>query len=495
MKKNFSAALELLHARGLPFGSSLIQRFTVDITRQDTCMRYLKRLLWLIGIGFASTALGQVLQQGAPQSTLLNSNGLMSDVVNALKAGQQQAVSSTKHAPGIIVTRSGQSTAAAKLAAAYPINARAEVERVFGMLLSTYPQVEQKLGMPANELGGAVALFVVTSLQAYQGRDVEIEQFKTVAAQMRAALSTNAAIAEAPDADKQDVYEQLAILGMFLDGVHEQLKKTPNPQVAANMKQAAKGYLEQFLKTDADALTLTAQGLKIAGTPKTAAAANPASSQPATTKPSAPELTADARADARTIEAVVLDESWTMGIGGSMVLKYRPVVLFADGSYTRDAEKALTNAAKIQSRWRKEGGDYFITDSEGKPKKLRAKMIARPARAKQTLTGRYASMSGLGGGGTGTAMVVAYKDYSFAADGSVRMDRGAGASTNDQTGAAEGTSVVTSSKSGSAGRYSIDEYTITLSLDGKSTQALFYFYPDSDDAIGIGGGTFLKKKK
>ena len=41
---------------------------------------------------------------------------------------------------------------------------------------------------------------------------------------------------------------------------------------------------------------------------------------------------------------------------------------------------------------------------------------------------------------------------------------------------------------GSAGRYSIDEYTITLSLDGKSTQALFYFYPDSDDAIGIGGG-------
>jgi hypothetical protein len=355
--------------------------------------------------------------------------------------------------------------------------------------------------MPANELGGAVALFLVTSLQAYQERDVEIEQFKAVTAQMRSALSAHPGIAQAPEADKQDAYEQLAILGMFLDSVHEQLKKTPNPQIAANMKQAAKGYLEQLLKTDADGLAIGAQGLRIAGAAKSAG--KPAPVQPAAAKPAVeaaaeapqPEPAQANHAETRSIEAVVLDESWTMGIGGSLVLKYRPVVLFADGSYTRDAKTALSGA-KSDGRWRKEGGDYFVSDSKGKPKKLRATMVARPARAKQSLAGRYASMSGIGGGGTGTAMVVAFQDYDFAADGTVRMARGAGASTNDQTGSPEGASVVTSSRSDSAGRYSLDGYTIMLSLaDGKNSQELFYLYPDSDEVIGIGAGTFLKKKK
>ncbi len=460
-----------------------------------------KRLLWLIGIGLAGASFGQILQQGAPQSSFLESSGLLNDVVDAVKAGQQRTEAGGKEAPGIIVNRSAGSTAAAKLAAAYPTNARPEVERMFGMLLTLYPQVEHKLGMPANELGGAVALFLVSSLQAYQERDAEIEQFKAVAAQMRSAFSAHPGIAQAPEADKQDAYEQLAILGMFLDSVHEQLKKTPNPQIAANMKQAAKGYLEQLLKTDVDNLTLGAQGLKIGGATTPSAAAKPVAVEAAAEAPQ-PKSAQSAQAnhaETRSIEAVVLDESWTMGIGGSLVLKYRPVVLFADGSYTRDAKTALSSA-KPDGRWRKEGGDYVVSDSKGKPKKLRAKMVARPARAKQTLAGRYASMSGIGGGGTGTgtgtAMVVAFEDYDFAADGTVRMGRGAGASTNDQTGSPEGASVVTSSKSGSAGRYSLDGYTIMLSLaDGKREPALFYFFPDSDDAIGIAGGTFLKKKK
>ena len=59
-------------------------------------MLYFKRLLWLIGIGLASASFGQVLQQGAPQSNFLESSALLNDVVEAVKAGQQQAEADAK---------------------------------------------------------------------------------------------------------------------------------------------------------------------------------------------------------------------------------------------------------------------------------------------------------------------------------------------------------------------------------------------------------------
>ena len=50
---------------------------------------------------------------------------------------------------------------------------------------------------------------------------------------------------------------------MFMAGVQTELQRSPNPRIATNMKQAAKGYLEQFLKTDADRVQITANGLEL----------------------------------------------------------------------------------------------------------------------------------------------------------------------------------------------------------------------------------------
>jgi hypothetical protein len=47
-------------------------------------------------------------------------------------------------------------------------------------------------------------------------------------------------------------------------------------------------------------------------------------------------------ADGRRIERVSLTESWDLGYGGMMVLKYRPVVLYADGTLTYDAARAAS---------------------------------------------------------------------------------------------------------------------------------------------------------
>lgn len=46
-------------------------------------------------------------------------------------------------------------------------------------------------------------------------------------------------------------------------GVQDELQRRPDANIAANMKVAAKGYLEQFLKTDAQRVRIDPNGLSL----------------------------------------------------------------------------------------------------------------------------------------------------------------------------------------------------------------------------------------
>jgi len=171
----------------------------------------------------ASTA--QLSNYGAPASSFLSSSRLVQQVANgATDAAQGSNSAGATAAAAIIVSRNGAPTAPKKLAAAYPEKGRAEAERVFASLLALYPKVEQKFGIPANDLAAAVALFLVSSVEAYRGVSIDPEQFKTLAAQLRMAMNANPDIAKAPEAEKQEMYEQMVVIGMFLQGVQEALK-------------------------------------------------------------------------------------------------------------------------------------------------------------------------------------------------------------------------------------------------------------------------------
>jgi hypothetical protein len=150
---------------------------------------------------------------------------------------------------------------ASKLSSSYPAANRAEAERVFRELLKGYGKIERQFGISRHDVAGSVAAFIAGSYMGYRNTDFPDENFKPLVTQMRQILGTNPDFANASNAEKQEMYEQMAIIGMFMAGTQMALKEKPNPQIAANMKQAAKGYLEQFLKTDAERVQITAQGL------------------------------------------------------------------------------------------------------------------------------------------------------------------------------------------------------------------------------------------
>jgi hypothetical protein len=152
---------------------------------------------------------------------------------------------------------------ATKLAQNYSAETRPEAERVFQELLKGYEKIERQFGIPRHDVAGSVAAFVAGSWMAYRNSDFPDENFKPLVGQVRQIISTNPDFAQASEGEKREMYEQMAILGMFMATTQMALKDKPNPQLTVNMKQAAKGYLEQFLKTDADRVQLTARGLML----------------------------------------------------------------------------------------------------------------------------------------------------------------------------------------------------------------------------------------
>jgi hypothetical protein len=187
---------------------------------------------------------------------------------NLLRDKPAAGVVRNKATTGLAVTtlsgnpaRSATANTISKLAQAYPASAQPQVERVFSELYVGYGKIEQQFGIPRHDVAGSVAAFLAGSYMAYRNVDFPDEHFKPLVAQMRQIIGSNPDFAKASNAEKQEMYEQMAILGMFMANTQMALKEKPNAQIAANMRQAAKGYLEQFLKTDADRVQITAQGL------------------------------------------------------------------------------------------------------------------------------------------------------------------------------------------------------------------------------------------
>lgn len=176
------------------------------------------------------------------------------------KGSRDAAAKGTTIAPG---STAGTGTVRA-LAARYPAAQRAGIEQAFGEALRTYRQLEARLGIPANDVGGAVAAYLAGSYMAYREVDLPDQHFPVLAAQMRSVLAKNPAFQRASGPEKRDMYEQMAIIGTFMALTREALKRQPPGEtVARRVREAARSNLEQFLKTDADRVTIGERGLVI----------------------------------------------------------------------------------------------------------------------------------------------------------------------------------------------------------------------------------------
>jgi hypothetical protein len=149
------------------------------------------------------------------------------------------------------------------MAAHFPPSKRADVQRVYGDMLRQHPQLMKQLGVPSNDVACAVATFLAGSYMAFHEIDFPDQFFKPLYEQMRSTIASDRRFAEAGLAERRELYEELVIIGTYLAVTHEALRQRPDPKISADMKAAAKDYLQQFLKVDANRVRLGEQGMTL----------------------------------------------------------------------------------------------------------------------------------------------------------------------------------------------------------------------------------------
>jgi hypothetical protein len=155
----------------------------------------------------------------------------------------------------------GPPIAPAKLAKGYPQSTRPQAEKFFSQTLETYHGIESQFGLKRNDLAGALAAFVAGNYIAYRNEPFPDQQFKPLVEQLRGSLASTVGLQRASDTEKQELYESLAIVGTQMAVTREALQKKPDEKIAAKMKAAARGYLQQLLNIDPDRMRLTDHGL------------------------------------------------------------------------------------------------------------------------------------------------------------------------------------------------------------------------------------------
>ncbi len=197
------------------------------------------------------------------------------------------------------------------------------------------------------------------------------------------------------------------------------------------------------------------------------------------------------------LQAIYLHREHTFGVGGMLVLHFRPHLMFADGSVFRDLptrvdtfDVAASKASEARDwgTWTRNGDEIRITWPDGDTDTWDAGSwyVARPAQRGEPIAGAYASISG--GGNTalgGSVLTFASRNLTF--DG----DRFTAESTGGTSGA-----VTAYSSQDRAGTYVLDGHTIELHFNNGTTERqFFYFYPDSKNVLGIGSRSYTRRDK
>lgn len=161
----------------------------------------------------------------------------------------------------VLVEPAATPTAPALLASRHPGGpaAQRQAKALYSRCLSHYRQTVRQ-GQPQDDIGHAAAWFVCANLAALHQTAVSVEQIASVERQLRRLIAGHAGWKTAPLADRQSLFEQLATLGVLVGETQAQAR-TQGPAALANVQRAARGYLQQLLGVDADALQVSDHGL------------------------------------------------------------------------------------------------------------------------------------------------------------------------------------------------------------------------------------------
>lgn len=229
-------------------------------------------------------------------------------------------------------------------------------------------------------------------------------------------------------------------------------------------------------------------------------------STPAATSTSSPITTPGKGLSPADIRGLVIHSESSIGVGGMMIIVYKPYILLKNGTMYEHPEISPYDLDVAQSRqsepekwgtWKLDGKTLTINHgtktgvSQTVNHWISGWSWAEPAVKGEKITGSYSTISG--GGNTafgGGAITVSSKFITFNNKGQFTYESTGGGSYN---GAGGGVSAY--STKNTSGTYTFDGYSLQLSFNnGKVLRQCFYFYGDDKEVFGIGNHPYTKSK-
>lgn len=193
------------------------------------------------------------------------------------------------------------------------------------------------------------------------------------------------------------------------------------------------------------------------------------------------------------VERVSLLLDYEAGYGGFVYPVHNPYVFFKDGTFVKEPkipvdelniETITTEQAVNWGTWRRAGDKVVLTnrdDDESEKEWPGAQAYA--AGRGDALEGAFSSISGGGNLAIGgTIGVLAYSRMTFTADGWF---------TTENIGSGHGSNHVAFARQTTAGKYTLDGYTITLTFNnGDSRRFFFCYYGEDKRVFRVSGRTY-----
>ena len=174
------------------------------------------------------------------------------------------AAGDTPDHAALTVERAREPIAPSRLARAHPGDAaaRAAAQRLYERCLEHYrstvrPQ-DQTRGV--DDVGAAVAAFVAANLGALHGTPVTPHMLLRVERQLGGIARLSSDWAHAPAIERQAYFEQMAVLAVLV-GESSAQAASQGAAALANVRRAARGYMQQLLGLDPDHLVLGPDGI------------------------------------------------------------------------------------------------------------------------------------------------------------------------------------------------------------------------------------------
>lgn len=211
----------------------------------------------------------------SPSRSQKNEAALTQALTEAIQKAITQAVFGPAGAgqadfPALVVARARTPMAPMRLAASQPgdVKARAQASAVYHRCLEAYrkgvrPQ-DNELGV--DDAGAAVAFFVAANLEALHGVKASPEVLLGVERQLIRIVRASWRWEDISVAERQFLFEQMAVLGVFVAGLWERAP-TQGQAAIANVRAIARRYLQQFLGLNPDMLALDENGLSVRAAP------------------------------------------------------------------------------------------------------------------------------------------------------------------------------------------------------------------------------------